>query len=362
MASHTSSSLRIALAAILLPLVLVACAPTDGGTQTGSLLNGTGATGKGREDLLSMRAGTDIAEAGGAVSYTVTLRNRTPIDFKDAEVNVTFPGRKLRVTDTAGGTMADDRITWAVPSLPAGETMNLAYRGILSPELPRGELVRTVVSFRASNLSSPVTAQAEVRIGGGSGSGGLPSSSSSSSSDSGYTFFLGEEGSSSSALAVSPSSSGAADTPVPASLAVTYRPDAAERPAGGSVRYMLTVRNASAVPVRNVTVEALLPSALTVTEAGGGAKADDALTWSFPSLGANQSRTLAFRATLSRTVRPGDVVTTIGEVTTPALPAPLVATADVRIVAGAAPLPQSGAEDRFFRPVEDTSKYVRKVR
>ncbi|MFA6039393.1 MAG: hypothetical protein WCV62_05585 [Candidatus Peribacteraceae bacterium] len=366
-----SSSLRITFAVIFLPLVLVACSPSTGdGTQTGSLLGGTGATGGKREQgMLTMSANKDAANPGEEISFLITVRNNTPIDFQDAEVNVTIPGQKLRITDTAGGRQVDDRISWSIPALASGEMMNLLYRGELSELLRQGDVVRTVVSLRAGNLANPATAQAEIRIGAGgvsSFSGSvLSSSASSSSTNSGYTFFLGEEGSSSSLSSlssVSSSSSVAAPVPVAGTVTVTNRTDAAERPAGGAVRYSITVRNTSASPVANLTVEALLPAALLVTNAGGGAHAEDAITWTLPSLGAGQSRTFAYRATLSRTVLPGDVVTTIAEVNSPAFSAPLIATADVRIVAGAAPLPQSGVEDKFFRPPEDTSKYLRKLK
>lgn len=296
-----------------------------------------------------------FARPGESVTFRITARNLTGKDLENAEVAVTLPLQNVTVSDAGNGKADDSRITWSIPRFPASQQLTFVFRLTLAPSLRDGDLVRTVAAFRSDTLPRPETAQAEVRIGsmaaslpGGSTGVVIPplrgfGSSSSSSTHSGYTFFLGGSSSSAAGTAVS----------------ISLRSDAAERQTGGSVRFTVTVRNASAVPAANVRVQALIPPSLRVTQAGGGTMADGTITWNLASLPAGISRSFAYAATIADGTPEGDAVTSIAQVSLPGMASPLVATTSVRVLAR---LPQTGDEVRFIAPLEDTSRFLRAAR
>ncbi len=364
MASTTPSKVLGAALALALSFTLVSCGSRDGSSQTGSLLNGTGSTAG--QDVLRMVADQSTVQAGGEVQYAVTVRNTTPLQLQTVEVNVTVPSQKLAVTDAGGGTLANGRITWSVPALAAGQVLTFGYTVTLNADLSQGELVRTVVSMRAANLQEPATAAAEVHVGTVESEGSAASSvaasvtssvvasvassltGSSSSVNPGYSFFLGNQSSSASSVIATEKGS----------LALAQNADQAERQTGTRVVYTITVRNTSAVPLSTVTVQALLPPPLFVTNVGGGVISGNTLTWNITSLLPGATRTFTYRASVRTTAKDGDVISTIAQVSSPSLSTPLATTTDIRVVGR---MPMTGAEDRFFEPL-DAEKYLTPVR
>jgi uncharacterized repeat protein (TIGR01451 family) len=360
------------LAALVAGVSLLAASCTAGNkpaTQSGSTLSASGFTlwsSSAAGQALTMS--TDMASAmpGGQVVFTVIAQNTTPATLTDGEVDVTFPLTKIAVTDVGSGVVNDDRISWTIPTLAAGESKTFTYKTTLSSALTQGDVVRTVVSFRAKNLAKPATASAQVRVGPTSVA--LASSSSSSvasvpavpptpSADTGYTFFIGSGSSSSVETAASSTSSSAPVIAQQGSLTLTQQADQGERQPGQAVRYTIQARNTSSADLTNIPLQVVFPPVLTVSSASdGGVVAPNQINWTIPTLAAGQTVSFTYDGRLATTLKQGDVVTTVAQVTLPQ-GLPEVATTDVHVIGS---LPTTGAEDRFFAPLD--SQYLTPIK
>ncbi|MDD4319852.1 MAG: hypothetical protein PHW10_06045 [Candidatus Peribacteraceae bacterium] len=354
MSSQTSR--RMLLAAALLPALLLASCrsadPSGPGGGSGSL---TSLFPQEEDTVLLMTADKTAARPGEDVTYTIIVRNTAAIPLTDPEVDVTLPLQKLTVKDAPGGTATDTRISWTAATLAPGEETAMTYVAAFDPQLAEGDLVRTAVSLRSQSLGTPVTAATEVRVGetvanasavpaSSAAVAGTVASASSSSANAGYDFFIGAADTSSG----TPQASGA--------LALTLQSDQAEHQPGDRVRYTLSVRNTSSRQLANVVVQATFSEqSLSVTDAGGGTVQGNTVAWSIPSLDAGRVRTITFGAALSTALQKGAIVTTVAEASAVSV-APLVATADIHILSR---LPEAGAEERFYKPVEDTTRFLR---
>jgi len=135
--------------------------------------------------------------------------------------------------------------------------------------------------------------------------------------------------------------------------------DQTERQAGSRVRYTVTVRNTAAAALTDVLVQAMLPVELLLINAEDGRTSGNTITWNIPSIAPDEIRTFTYSVAVRQGTAEGEIATTIAQVSAPSLAAPVVATTGIRVVA---PLPQTGAEDRFFSPPEDTSRYLKPLK
>jgi hypothetical protein len=103
------------------------------------------------------------------------------------------------------------------------------------------------------------------------------------------------------------------------------------------------------VALSNLFISAHLPLTLHVTDAGDGMFATTHIDWHLAALAPSQKATFSYAGTLSSSLKQGDVVTTIVEVTT-AQGGMHVATTDVNITEY---LPVTGTDDRFLAPLDN---------
>ena len=179
------------------------------------------------------------------------------------------------------------------------------------------------------------------------------SSRSSSSSFSSSSSIVSRSSASSSSGAVLTSSIAPA-----AELAVDVQADRTEVRNGERVSFVVTVRNTSAEQdLRAVILEFTYPAVQMAVKAPDGASTDqNHISWNVGVLPALSLRTLTIGAQLSSKLQAGDRVVVLLQASAQGTTSRL-ATAEVLVTN--ALMPQTGAEERFFAPIEDARRFVR---
>jgi hypothetical protein len=113
------------------------------------------------------------------------------------------------------------------------------------------------------------------------------------------------------------------------------------------------MRSTSFSDISNIVLTATIPlQQMTIAGLGGGTELDNRIQWTVDSLPALQSRTFSYDVSLLPSLKDGDIVRTSAAATVAGVLAQTT-NGEVHVIAR---LPQAGADDQFFAPLEDTTK------
>lgn len=300
------------------------------------------------------------AMPGEDVGYTITVRNPGTVPITDAMVAVTLPLGKMTVQAAPGGTIGDGRITWTTQSVLPGAQAIFTFHGTLLPALQQGDTVRAVATLTAQSMGAPASAQAELKVGpraealpiiaaiGSSSPASATAATPPATGNPALTFFLGgQQASSSSAVTLTVPATPSPTRSAGTSLVVSQQADRSQLQPGDVVRYAVWVRNASAQPITNITLTMhYAQRQLLITDAGGGLQSGETVTWTIPVLQAGTEQKFEYVARAQQTLRKGDVVSTVVEVTAAGLKTQL-SLDDIRVRQR---MPDAGVEQKYFTP------------
>ncbi|TSC57968.1 MAG: hypothetical protein Greene041619_844 [Candidatus Peregrinibacteria bacterium Greene0416_19] len=100
---------------------------------------------------------------GDRIGYTLTLRNPGTVPAYNLDLEDAFPAGKLVILESRGGTVAEDRVTWMIDELDAGETRVIRVEAEVGKDL-ENDTILNIVTLRGGGL--PVTTTTDVKVMG----------------------------------------------------------------------------------------------------------------------------------------------------------------------------------------------------
>jgi uncharacterized repeat protein (TIGR01451 family) len=113
---------------------------------------------------MTKRADKSEARPGDYLWYTITVRNNSDTAVNGLTLDDTYLSSDFTVTDAGGGAATDGRVQWLNGNLQPREVKTLRYQVRLGDHLTHQYVVRNTVTLSGGDISSPVTATAEVGI------------------------------------------------------------------------------------------------------------------------------------------------------------------------------------------------------
>lgn len=110
------------------------------------------ANGQNRRGGVTIDKRVDRLEAlpGGAVSYTITVRNDGSANVRDVELEDRFDNRLRPISVTQGGAIGGGRIIWNLGTIAAGSTKTVRVRMQLDGSLRNGDMLSNNATARGS--------------------------------------------------------------------------------------------------------------------------------------------------------------------------------------------------------------------
>ncbi len=202
---------------------------------------------------LAKGAWPDPAQAGGPLTYTLTVHNAGPGDATGVVISDTLPNDTSFAWADQGGSLVGDQVRWENLSVAAGSDRIVRF-GVTVGQVPSGTLIANA-DYRVSSVQG-ISATGEPLTVGVVVSGPVP--------------------------------------PLPAlSLTKVDDPDPVE--AGGALTYSLTVVNTGQVDATGVVISDTLPDDTTFAWAGqGGALVEGQVVWAGETVPVGAERVVSF--------------------------------------------------------------------
>ncbi|WP_339754210.1 DUF7507 domain-containing protein [Algoriphagus aquimarinus] len=226
---------------------------------------------------ITKTASTSTVLAGGDFSYTISVSNTGNKEATDLNITDALPDGLTFISADNGGTNNGGTVTWSVPTLAAGATVNLVLNVMVNAEVPGGtEISNVAIVSSPDDPETPKESDPEV-----------------------------------------------VTVQKDVDLTITKKASTSTVLAGGDFSYTISVSNAGNKEATNLSITDALPDGLTFISAdNGGINNAGTVTWSVPTLAAGASIDLILNVKVNAEVIKGAKISNIAIVSSPDDPEP----------------------------------------
>lgn len=119
-----------------------------------NILSGQSSSASSGDLNVTKTADRSEAQPGDAVTYTITVTNRTNATLRNLRVYDSFIDTQLSITNRDGATTSPNQLLWTRTQLAAFATATFRYNARLSSSLANGNIVRNTVLASADGVTT----------------------------------------------------------------------------------------------------------------------------------------------------------------------------------------------------------------